>query len=367
MSVWRKRFVKLSIFIAIAGVSFIVARPFVKPWLRRQSIVRALAQDKANATPLHLEPAAIPSSPSPVKQPVVADAIVEQTKTGASLADLYEKFSPYCVRIQCQLNGKNCFGSGFFVSDEGHILCAMPNGSQYVVEIMGYNMVSAEKIGEDPVSSIALLKVDLAQKLPFFALLRAQEPVRIGQKIISLSCKFGQMIAPQKGMVTCFSDRCFDAEFPITFVRSSLPLDAGDCGGAVLDRQGNLVGMLLHALPDARESFYIPLWALRRIYQDLLVQRHVDYGYVGLNVELCWDNAQQCVCIRVIEVANDSPGQRYGFKVGDILWELDGVRLQTIEDLKNLIFQCHALQTVNFTVLRDGKKLQIPLRMVKRK
>ena len=112
--------------------------------------------------------------------------------------------------------------------------------------------------------------------------------------------------------VIVFQERYFATEFPFVFVRSSLRIDAGDCGGAVLDVQGNLLGMLFHALPDTQETFYMPSQALERLFRDLLLFGNVRYGYAGLSVETAYNPKTHAVCLRVREVQPNSPAAQSG-------------------------------------------------------
>ena len=294
---------------------------------------------------------------------------VDSSPAKQSLIELFNNYSPCCVRIRCTKEGKPCFLSGFFVSPDGYILTAVTHGSDFYVETAMGQITTAQKMGEDEILSICLLKANLSkeQTVPCFSLMRSAPPINIGESIVSLSCKLGQAVAPQKGYVTDMCDRCLGHEFPITYVRSTLPIESGDSGGAVLNRQGNLCGMLLHAIEGTRETFYIPQWALERIYQNLLILGHVPHGYAGMHVETCWDKQQNRVCLRIVSIDAGSPGEQYKFKVGDILTHLNGVELYTLEDLKNYLFLADQGGVLRFTVIRGNKTLKLSLKMRKHK
>lgn len=286
-----------------------------------------------------------------------------------ALPRLYEQFAPYCVRIRYQEKGEPKIVSGFFVSEQGHVLTSVVGGSNFVVETHSHQPFSAKKCGEDAVSSLCLLQIQLEknQTVPYFSLCRITEWPSIGEPLVSLSCKLGQSISPQVGFATHYSERYFQKEFPFTFVRSTLHIDAGDCGGAVIDLQGNLRGMLLHALSDTKETFYMPTGGLDRVFQDLLLYGRVHYSYAGLSTETVFDHQRQALCLKIREVIPGSPAEKSGFSKEDILIEKNGEPIGSIEAFKNFIFLSKPNDCIVFTLLRSGKTIRLPLCLSEKK
>ncbi len=295
------------------------------------------------------------------------------------LSDLYERFSDCCVRVRYKLDGKTQVASGFFVSDKGHVLTPVIGGEDFYVETRSHRQFSAKKRGEDPVSSLCLLQTDEeplragkdksaseARSVSYFSLLRNDGYPKIGQPIVSLSCKLGGSVSPQIGYVTAFQERYFATEFPFVFVRSSLRIDAGDCGGAVLDVHGNLLGMLFHALPDAQETFYMPSQALERLFQDLLLFGNVRYGYAGLSVVTAYDPKTHAVCLQVREVQPNSPAAQSGFRGNDVLLRVNDSEVSSMEMFKNFIFLSKPGDVLQCTVMRGKKTLDLTLTLAEK-
>lgn len=288
------------------------------------------------------------------------------------LSDLYERFSDCCVRVRYKLDGKTQVSSGFFVSDEGHVLTPAVGGEDFYVETCSHRQFSAKKCGEDPVSSLCLLQAEEAfrtgkddksneRNVSYFSLLRNDKWPKIGQPIVGLSCRLGGAVSPQIGYVTAFQERYFATEFPFVFVRSSLRIDAGDCGGAVLDVRGNLLGMLFHALPDTHETFYMPSQALERVFQDLLLFGNVRYGYAGLSVQSMYDPKTHAVRLQVRTVQPNSPAAQSGFKVNDVLLRVNDDEISSIVAFKNFIFLSKPGDVLQCTVMRGKKTLSLTL------
>ena len=305
----------------------------------------------------------------------IADSLPQTTSSVLFLlSDLYERFADACVRVRYKLDGKTQVSSGFFVSDRGHVLTPVIGGEDFYVETRSHRQFSAKKRGEDPVSSLCLLQTDEeplravkdesaseTRSVSYFSLLHNNGYPKIGQPIVSLSCKLGGSVSPQIGYVTAFQERYFATEFPFVFVRSSLRIDAGDCGGAVLDAQGNLLGMLFHALPDTQETFYMPSQALERVFRDLLLFGNVRYGYAGLSVETAYNPKTHAVCLRVREVRPNSPAAQSGFKVNDVLLRVNDNEVNSMEMFKNFIFLSKPGDVLQCAVMRGKKTLNLTL------
>ena len=279
-----------------------------------------------------------------------------------NLKDFVTSRANCVVGVRYEKEGKQQLTSGFFVSDEGHVLTTAIDGDKFFIEKESH-LIAAEKLGEDFRTQITLLKVRFDKKedkeivVKDFVILSDELKVpEIGEDLVSLSYKLGLNVSPQKGFVTGHNDRYFDIEWPITLIRSSLPIDGGDCGGAVFSQEGSFVGMLLHALEDTKETYFMPAWALHRVFSDLLIFGRVRYGYVGLNTTVVWDRKRSINCLQITEVVPHSPAFRAGFQKDDILLNCNEGVIDSRESLKNFMFAAQPRQTFRFDVLREGNK-----------
>ena len=272
------------------------------------------------------------------------------------LQDLYKQHNNAVVRVKYRRGDDFQIASGFFVSENGHVLTSVIGGEDFSVETSSGPRFSADKMGEDAITSICLLKANVGNALvPFFSLMQRDRWPVMGQDLVSLSCKFGLNIAPQKGYITGFNHRCFDNEWPMTLIRSTLKMDGGDCGGAVMDAKGELQGMLLHAIEGANESFFMPLCGLCKVFQDLLVFGRVRYCYVGLNTQAVFDNKRNELHLQVLKVNPASPADKAGFKEGDILLKVNGDEVEAVESFKNFMFLSSPNDPCAIEILRGDK------------
>lgn len=272
------------------------------------------------------------------------------------LETLYKQHNSAIVKVKYRQGNDYRITSGFFVSENGHILTAVVGGDDFSAETSSGQHFAADKVGEDAITSVCLLKINNKSVLvPFFSLMQQSKWPILGQALASLSCKFGLNIAPQSGYTTGFNHRCFDNEWPMTLIRSTLKMDGGDCGGAVIDAEGRLQGMLLHAIEGSNESFFMPLCGLCKIFQDLLVFGRVRYCYVGLNTQAVFDNKHNELHLQILEVTPSSPADKAGFQVGDILLKLAGNKIDSVETFKNFIFLSSPNDPCSIEILRNDK------------
>ena len=269
---------------------------------------------------------------------------------------IYKQHSNTIVRVKYRQGNDSRIASGFFVSENGHVLTSVVGGDDFSIETASGQRFSADKMGEDVTTSICLLKANTGNVLvPFFSLMQRDCWPSMGQDLVSLSCKFGLNVAPQKGYLTGFNDRFFDNEWPMTLIRSTLKMDGSDCGGAVVDAKGELQGMLLHAIEDANESFFMPRCGLCKVFQDLLVFGRVRYCYVGLNTQAVFDNKRNELHLQVLKVNPASPADKAGFKEGDILLKVNGSEVDAVESFKNFMFLSSPNDPCAIEILRGDK------------
>ena len=272
------------------------------------------------------------------------------------LPSLYKQYNNAVVRVKYHQGDDSKIASGFFVSENGHVLTSVVGGDDFSVETASGQRFSADKMGEDAITSICLLKANTGNApVPFFSLMQRDRWPSMAQNLASLSCKFGLNVAPQKGYITGFNHHCFENEWPMTLIRSTLKMDGGDCGGAVVDAKGELQGMLLHAIEGSNESFFMPLCGLCKVFQDLLVFGRVRYCYVGLNTQAVFDNKRNELHLQVLKVNPASPADKAGFKEGDILLKVNGNEVDSVESFKNFMFLSSPNDPCVIEVLRGDK------------
>lgn len=284
-----------------------------------------------------------------------------------AIKEVYRQSNEKVVLVRSQTkDNKVQLATGFFVSELGHLLTTDSEADSYQIEI-DKKLYPAKKLAGDTWNNVALLQLESSPKdLPYVALPSVGNYPQIGDVLISLSYKLALNVSPQYGYVTGLNDRYFDIEWATTLVRSTLAIDGADCGGPVFNEAGQLQGMLLHPLAETKETYFMPVCALYKIYSDLLLFGRVRYGYIGITTEVVFEKETQQLYLQVVEVQADSPAQKAGFKVSDILLKIDDTPITSRETFKNFVFFSHPGQNLSIKIRRGQQEKILSVKVVEK-
>lgn len=288
----------------------------------------------------------------------------------ADVCSIYENRKSAIVLVRSTLeDGSVRVGSGFFISDNGHILTAyntVVDGKSFHVD-QDLRRYDAVLIGVDAFSGTALLKLNsLPDNASHITITEAQKLPAIGSSIVSLSCKLALNVSPQTGIVTNLNGYYCDKEWPITLIRSSIAIDGADCGGAVFDLTGNFVGMLLHSIAESSETYTMPANGLHKVCNDLLLFGRVRYGYIGIVVEVVFDKLRETLCLQIVSINSRSPAEKAGLQPLDILLSINGTEIKTRDDLRNFTFLSYPEQKLSLAIMRKDQPKSIEVIVAER-
>jgi serine protease Do len=250
-------------------------------------------------------------------------------------------------------------GSGFFIDEQAHVVVAssvVASAEKIWVE-RGDESFAAEKIGSDPETNLALLR--LLKKPERFTPISLKEEtegeVRIGSTLVSIGSKLGMEPGPNQGLLTGQNLFYGEHKFLVPYWRSSLAMDGGESGSPVFDLQGNFIGVLIASLPEIRSSFILPAFAVRRVVDELLQTGSVSHVSLGFSARQELQTSGQYY-ISIIQVIKDSPAGKAGLQVHDELKRINQRAISNMEDLAVAIFHLHPGDTAELEILREGQK-----------
>lgn len=295
-----------------------------------------------------------------------------RVSSSPALFSCYESKKDAVVLVRCfDKSKREHVASGFFTSEYGHVLTSasvVDNCEKFSIEWHKLRY-DARLLGVDITTNVALMQLE-EKALPKGAVylnLNEKNPLpEICNNVFSLSYKLGLNVSPQQGFVTGINGAYFDQEWPTTLVRSNLSIDGGDIGGPVFNEYGDLQGMLLHALAETRETYFLPTRALAKIHSDLLLFGRVRYGYLGLEIEVVLDKNTQKLRIQVIDIIKNSPADNAGFREGDIILSCNNTLINTRDDFRNFAFFSYPEQKVVVKILRQSKELSLAVTISER-
>jgi serine protease Do len=298
---------------------------------------------------------------------------------------LYEKTKDAIVKVHAQrapIYGGLPFvpvhrvGTGFFIDGEGHILTAatvVSEADTWWIDWHGQK-VRAKLVGRDPLTNVAVLKVDptiCGGKSHETPQLKYGNPgeLRVGSMVIAMGFPYDLPIAPTVGFVSGLDIRCGAHMFVISHIRAGLRLSPGQGGGPLFNTRGEVVGMAVAAHLDS-QCYALPINAAMKVADDILANGEPQHAWVGLSVAERESNLSGATDsqwhVYVQQVYSNTPAADAGFHDQDILVRICTNEIRRTADVLNTIFFYRCGESAHFTVLRDGKSMSISLVVGKR-
>jgi serine protease Do len=265
-------------------------------------------------------------------------------------------------------------GSGVVVTPDGYMLT-----SAHVVASATRNIaasfadgreVSAEVVGADPLSDLAVLRADGSDLVA--AELGDAERLRVGQLVVAIGNPYGFDSSVTAGVVShlgrLLPTRSRAAGRIVeNVIQTDAALNPGNSGGALADGHGRVVGINT-AVAGVGLGLAVPINATtRRIVGALMSEGRFRRAYIGiaggsrpLPPRLARELGRR-TGVEVIEVVEDSPAARAGIRAEDLIVELDGVAVEGADDLQRLMVGELIESAVEATVIRGGSLLRLEL------
>ncbi|MBI2441973.1 MAG: DegQ family serine endoprotease [Lentisphaerae bacterium] len=259
-------------------------------------------------------------------------------------------------------------GTGFIISKDGYILTnnhIVGDADKIMVKLHDGREFQAQKIGSDPHSEVAVIKIDGAN-LPVIAF-GDSDDLEIGEWVIAIGNPFGLSETLTVGIVSAKSRHNIGVTDYEDFIQTDAAINPGNSGGPLLNIDGRAIGINTAIFSQTGGSlgigFAIPINMAITIKDQLIKSGKVTRGYLGVVIQdLTSDLAQSFGLPRsqgalVAEVSEDSPAAKAGIKPGDVLLEMDGRPLATAGSFRNEVALCPPGKQITLKIMRD-KKIQ---------
>jgi serine protease Do len=264
-------------------------------------------------------------------------------------------------------------GSGVIVSDEGYILTnnhVVENASDVEVQLYNDKKYDAEVIGTDPLTDIAVLKIDNSEvnviKLGNSENLRVGEMVMaIGSPLQSnLAHSVSMGIVSAKGRSIGIIERGAGYE---NFIQTDAAINPGNSGGALVNMDGELIGINTAIASRSGGSdgigFAVPIDIAENVMKSIIENGRVVRGYLGIQMDGEVDNSMakalgldEAYGIIVASVPEDGPAAEAGLQAEDIIQTINGEPVRSWTSLRTKIGTSSPGTKVELGIVRDGDK-----------
>jgi serine protease Do len=260
-------------------------------------------------------------------------------------------------------------GSGFFISVDGHGVTnsrIVEGNDTAEIRTSDNKTYQAKVLGRDPVSGIALIKVDSSGGFPYAKL--ADQLPRVGDWVLSAGNALGLGAAITVGIVSA-EQREIQAGSAQDFVQIDAPINQGDSGGPTFNTNGEVIGVNSFIFSPSGGStgvaFAVPADTVRAVIPQLKEKGAVSRGWMGAEVQsvtsdlaegLGMTNAAGAI---VANVQNNSPSAKAGLKSGDVITAVAGQPVKNANELIKKIQATAPGSSVELATLRQGEERKL--------
>jgi len=258
-------------------------------------------------------------------------------------------------------------GSGFIISADGYILtCAhvVENASEILVRLTDRREFIAKIIGADRRSDVALLKIQ-ATHLP---LVRTGDPrnVRVGEWVLAIGSPFGFENSATVGIVSA-KGRSLPRENYVPFIQTDVAINPGNSGGPLFNLQGEVIGINSQIYSRTGGfmglSFAVPIDIAMEVTKQLKASGRVQRGWIGVTIQDVTRELAESFGMKnphgalVADVLPDGPAAKSDLRVGDVVVEYEGRRINLSADLPPLVGQTLPGKRAKVGIIRAGQAL----------
>ncbi len=272
-------------------------------------------------------------------------------------------------------------GSGFVINPEGFILTnahVVRGADQLKVSLTTGEEYEGKVVGLDEVSDLAVIKID-AENLPSVVLGNSDDLI-IGEWAIAIGNPFGYLLDDPNptvtvGVISAVNRDIKKERGQVQIYRKMIQTDAainlGNSGGPLVNASGEVIGINTFIFTTSRGSegigFAIPINRAKAILSDLLKHGRIIPAWIGLRVQevnpilaqsLDLDKAEGVI---VSDVEEDSPAQKAGLKMKDVIIKVDDQKIRNLSDWEDLVYLVREKQGLDITFVRDGEKTRARL------
>jgi serine protease Do len=329
--------------------------------------------------------------------------IVPRAGAPASFADLTEQLQPAVVNISTRqritVNSTNplqgtpfadlfgnqgpqtreaqSLGSGFIISADGYIVTnnhvIQPDGRAELEEVTvtthDGTEYTAEVVGRDADSDLAVLKISRAQPFPFVHFGDSKQ-ARVGDWVIAIGNPFALGGTVTSGIVSAVYRNTGSGGAYDRYIQTDASINRGNSGGPLFDMEGNVIGINNAIFSTTGGSvgigFAIPAETAEPIVGKLIAGEEITRGYLGVRIQAMNEDLADALGLPanrgefVQSVQPGEPADAAGLRSGDVVLRVDGKDVTAEQTLSFIVANIEPGRRINLEIVRDGRRMTLP-------
>jgi len=267
-------------------------------------------------------------------------------------------------------------GSGVIISSDGMIVTnnhVIDGAENITITLNNNKSYEAELLGTDPKTDIALLKIEADEILPYTAF-GDSDTSKVGEWVLAVGNPFNLTSTVTAGIISAKSRDLSGGETQ-SFIQTDAAVNPGNSGGALVNTHGELIGINTAISSQTGSyvgySFAVPSNIAKKVIEDIMEFGNVQNGILGVSGGNLNSNSAKELGIDDTEgfyvnsVEDDSGAKKAGILEGDIIKQLDDVKITKFSDLKGFLNTKRPNDVVNVLVIRDGDEKSVPVTLAK--
>ena len=267
-------------------------------------------------------------------------------------------------------------GSGVIISPDGYIITNnhVVDGAESIEVTTNDNKTyTAELVGTDPITDIALLKIESVDNLNY-ATFGDSNVTKVGEWVLAVGNPFNLTSTVTAGIISAKS-RDLSGNNTQSFIQTDAAVNPGNSGGALVNINGDLIGINTAISSQTGSyigySFAVPSNIARKVVEDIIEYGNVQNGILGivgteLNSKTSNDlGIDETQGFYVSEVQEKSGAMKSGIKEGDIIKSIDGIKISKFSDLKGFLNTKSPNDIVAVKILRKKESKTINVKLEK--
>jgi Do/DeqQ family serine protease len=269
-------------------------------------------------------------------------------------------------------------GSGVIVNSDGYILTnnhVVEGADEIEVALNDGRKLKAKVVGADPESDLAVVRISAPDKLPVITF-APSDSLRVGDVVLAIGNPFGVGQTVTSGIVSALGRSHLGINTFENFIQTDAAINPGNSGGALVDSNGNLVGINTAIYSQSGGSmgigFAIPVSLARNILEQIIKTGNVTRGWIGVEIQEITPELAQSFSLPstdgalIAGVMRSSPADKAGIRPGDVLLSVNGKVVKDAQGMLELISGLEPGQTTGFHIRRATKEMDLPVAVGKR-
>lgn len=340
----------------------------------------------ARNTPAVQNGAPIPQEIKAVTQgqpPAIQNLTVNSS---SEVIDTVRKVEPAVVTVITNLNVGGNFGnaqasgSGVIISQDGHVITnnhVVEGANSVFVIYSDGTRVSADIVGTDPLTDIAVLKV--GGTVPAFIPFGDSSALQLGESVIAIGSPLGNYRGSVTVGVVSGLNRKVEGTAQENLIQTDAAINHGNSGGPLINLAGQIVGIntlvvrdSVGGAPAEGLGFSVPSNTVRSVAEQLISRGRIEYPFIGISyTEVTPQTSAELNLttkngVIITQITSGSPASKAGLQIRDVVTAIDNSPIDENNSLRSLLFKYRVGDSITLTVERGGQTLQVPITLIAR-